>query len=142
MTTTSITVMSYPTEGTGMGRSGIAHSLTDHTTMDTGELLNVGHWIGIGSTCKRNTNPEVVSQILDRLSSCINYEYYKVHLFGFKKTGLRQANIKDRIHSADSFAYDFDDRMKGKPRTTEMRIKSARKFGKSIIHNNVQTNLL
>ena len=108
----------------------------------TGELLNAGHWIGIGSTCKRNTNPEVVSQILDRLGSCINYEYHKVHLFGFKKTGLRQANIKDRIYSADSFAYDLADRMEGKKRTTQMRIKSAQRFSKSIIHNNVQTNLL
>ncbi len=108
----------------------------------TGELLNVGHWIGIGSTCKRNANPEVVSQILDRLSGCINYEYYKVHLFGFKKTGLAQANIKDRIYSADSFAYDFADRMAGEIRTTRKRVKSAQRFGKSIIHNNVQTNLL
>ena len=101
-------------------------------------------WLGIGSTCKRNTNPEVVSMILDEITRfpCVETNFTKVHLFGFKKTGLAQANIKDRIHSADSFAYDFADRMEGKPRTTKMRIKSARRFGKSIIHNNVQTNLL
>jgi hypothetical protein len=98
-------------------------------------------WIGIGSTCKRNTNPEVVSQILDAVIPLLPSNA-KIHLFGFKKTGLAQANIKDRIYSADSFAYDFADRMAGKKRTSRRRIKSARRFGHSIIHNNVQTNLL
>ena len=98
-------------------------------------------WIGIGSTCKRNTNPEVVSQILDAVIPLLPSNA-KIHLFGFKKTGLAQANIKDRIYSADSFAYDFADRMAGVKRTSRRRIKSARRFGYSIIHNNVQTNLL
>jgi hypothetical protein len=108
-----------------------------------GELLNADQWIGIGSTCKRNNNPEVVSQILDQLSECMGelaFTNSRIHLFGFKKTGLRQANIKDRIYSADSFAYDFADRMAGKKRTTKMRIKSAQRFSRSIIHNNVQTS--
>jgi hypothetical protein len=98
-------------------------------------------WVGIGSTCKRNTNPEFVSQILDAVIPLLPSNA-KIHLFGFKKTGLAQANIKDRIYSADSFAYDFADRMAGKKRTSRRRIKSARRFGHSIIHNNVQTNLL
>lgn len=97
-------------------------------------------WVGIGSTCKRNANPEFVSQILDAVIPLLPSNT-KIHLFGFKKTGLAQANIKDRIYSADSFAYDFADRMAGKKRTSRRRIKSARKFGYSIIHNNVQTNL-
>lgn len=98
-------------------------------------------WIGIGSTCKRNTNPEVVSQILDAVIPLLPGNS-KIHLFGFKKTGLRQANIKDRIYSADSFAYDFADRMHGKIRTSQKRIRSAQIFGHAIMHNNVQTNLL
>jgi hypothetical protein len=99
-------------------------------------------WIGIGSTCKRNKNPEVVSDILDIL----DYNHgplsdYKIHLFGYKTTGLRCDKIKDRIYSSDSFAYDQADRFKGVSRTRKDRIKSAIKFGKSIVHNNVQTSL-
>ena len=105
--------------------------------------LQENAWMGIGSTCKRNTNPEVVSMILDEITRfpCVEPNFTKLHLFGFKKTGLKQSDIKDRIHSADSFAYDFADRMAGVKRTSRRRIKSARKFGYSIIHNNVQTNL-
>jgi len=114
-------------------------------------------WIGIGSTCKRNKNPEVVAQILDSLeyqlrgyfahpwmlgaNAGIDFSKDKVHLFGYKTTGLKCDKIKDRIYSSDSFAYDQADRFKGVSRTRKDRIKSAIKFGKSIVHNNVQTSL-
>ena len=98
-----------------------------------------GAWLGIGSTCKRNKNPEVVSQILDSLP--IDYDTTKVHLFGYKTTGLKSDRIKDRIYSADSFAYDFTNRLNGKVRKRTDRIKSAKLFGKKIVHNNVQTSL-
>lgn len=97
-----------------------------------------GKWIGIGSTCKRNLNPEIVSEILDSLE-----EYtagMKIHLFGYKTTGLKSDRIKDRIHSADSFAYDFDDRYTTTERTRENRIAAAKNFGEKIVHNAVQTS--
>lgn len=116
-------------------------------------------WIGIGSTCKRNKNPEIVTEILDSLEyqirgyfaqpwmnfqACagIDYNKTKVHLFGFKKTGLKNSRIKDRIYSADSFAYDFDDKMKGGLRTSEARVNSSIRFHDSIVHNNVQLQLV
>lgn len=116
-------------------------------------------WIGIGSTCKRNKNPEIVAEILDSLEyqmrgyfaqpwmnfeACagIDYNKTKVHLFGFKTTGLKNSRIKDRIYSADSFAYDFDDKMKGGLRTSEERVKSSIRFHDKIVHNNVQMQLV
>ena len=114
-------------------------------------------WIGIGSTCKRNKNPEIVAQILDSLEyqlrgyfahpwmldahAGIDFSKDKVHLFGYKTTGLKSDRIKDRIYSADSFAYDFTNRLNGKVRKRTDRIKSAKLFGKKIVHNNVQTSL-
>jgi len=116
-------------------------------------------WIGIGSTCKRNKNPEIVVEILDSLEyqirgyfahpwmnfeACagIDYNKTKVHLFGFKTTGLKNSRIKDRIYSADSFAYDFDDKMKGGLRTSEERVKSSIRFHDKIVHNNVQLQFI
>ena len=107
------------------------HSFSRHTP--------IPGWIGIGSTCKRNKNPEVVAQILDALEPYTNG--LKVHLFGYKTTGLKSDRIKDRIYSADSFAYDFTDRLTSRIRTRTDRIKSARNFGQKIVHNNVQTSL-
>ena len=103
---------------------------------------NQPRWIGVGSTCKRNKNPEVVSQILDALPwDFINSYDVRIHLFGYKTTGLKSDRIKDRIYSADSFAYDFTNRLNGECRTRKERIRSAIRFGKVIKHNNVQTSL-
>ena len=109
-----------------------------------GTLLNADQWMGVGSTCKRNVNPEIVSRILDKIHGTIGtlaFNNIKIHLFGYKTTGLKDDRIKDRIHSADSFAYDFSDRLTGAVRTRKDRIKSAEKFGYAISHNNVQTSL-
>lgn len=109
-----------------------------------GTLLNADQWIGIGSTCKRNKNPEVVSRILDQLygsMGAFGFKKSRIHLFGYKTTGLKSDRIKDRIYSADSFAYDFTDRLTSRIRTRKDRMKSAKAFGKKIVHNNVQTSL-
>ena len=105
----------------------------------TGELLNAGQWMGIGSTCKRNRNPEAVEAILDAIH--IPYEWYRVHAFGLKTTALRHQGIKDRLYSADSMAYDFADRLEGNLRTREERSNSAVRWGDGIKHNNVQQHI-
>ena len=54
-----------------------------------GTLLNAKQWIGIGSTCKRNRNPEIVSQILDQLHGAMGafgFKQSRIHLFGYKTT--------------------------------------------------------
>jgi len=96
-------------------------------------------YIGIGTMCKRNGNPGEVEHILDLLLPRLTN--YKVHLFGIKKTALNYAAIRDRIHSADSFAYDFGDRYTQKIRKRVDRIKSAQRFDAKIASQNVQLNL-
>ena len=108
-----------------------------------GSLIRDGDvWLGIGSTCKRNKNPEVVAEILDTLEWSFRTRRPKIHLFGFKQTGLKNSRIKDRIYSADSFAYDFHDKMQGGLRTSDARMKSAKQFANRIKHNNVQLQLV
>lgn len=111
-------------------------------------------WVGIGSTCKRNKNPDVVSEILDAIEEEVSKEFkwryqednvwskMRWHLFGYKKTGLKNSSIRDRIHSADSFAYDFEDKMKGGLRTSESRVESSVRFHDNIIDMPVQETLM
>ena len=97
-------------------------------------------YIGLGPMCKRNKNPGEVEHILDiLLPRLIDY---KVHLFGIKKTALKFAAIRGRIHSADSFAYDFHDRYTQKIRTRRERMESAKRFAKEIASQSVQMSLL
>jgi hypothetical protein len=111
----------------------------------TGELLNADQWIGIGSTCKRNKNPEVLADILNALwptrLGAAQSLHHRIHAFGYKTTGLKSSSVKDRLFSADSFAFDFADRYEGKLRDRISRAKSARRWGQEIIHNNVQLDM-
>ena len=115
---------------------------TDHERR-FGSLIRGGDvWLGIGSTCKRNKNPEVVAEILDTIEWDFRVRRPKIHLFGFKQTGLKNSRIKDRIYSADSFAYDYHDKMKGEVRTSDARMESAKRFANRVKHNHVQLQLV
>jgi len=126
------------------------HPFHHPIALDTTKMPR-GQWIGIGSTCKRNKNPEVVSQILDALEDCSKSKYrinpegivksMKVHLFGYKTTGLKSDRIKDRIYSADSFAWSLNSRFSGGDSTRKGQSVTAEKFEKEIVHNNVQLSL-
>lgn len=99
----------------------------------------IPEYIGLGTMCKRNGNPGEIEGILDLvLPKLIDY---KVHLFGVKKTACKVANIRDRIHSADSMAYDFHLRYTQKIRTRVDRMKSALKFEKEMNNQSVQLSL-
>jgi hypothetical protein len=104
--------------------------------------INGGQWIGLGSTCKRNAKPMVVENILDTLPKTNpEEEGYKIHAFGLKKTALKHGSIKDRLYSADSFAYDFHARISGQIRTRRARMDSATRWGKEVRENQVQMHI-
>lgn len=103
-------------------------------------------WIGLGSTCKRNNNPEAVSEILDVLDRHIGpLSDYKVHAFGLKQTALGFSEVRDRLYSADSMAPDYAHRVecreKGIPRTRRSRMDNMLKFQEKMKHQSVQTCL-
>tara|TARA_Y100000593_G_scaffold94687_1_gene195127 strand:- start:2808 stop:3659 length:852 start_codon:yes stop_codon:yes gene_type:complete len=101
-------------------------------------------WLGLGSTCKRNAKPTVVSQILDTLPwDYVNeQDDFRIHAFGLKTTALKHGLIKDRLYSSDSFAYDFHARISGQIRTRRARMDSAVRWGKEIRKNQVQMELV
>jgi len=99
-------------------------------------------WLGLGSTCKRNKKPAVVSLILDTLPwEYLNEWGFKIHAFGLKTTALKHGSIKDRLYSADSFAYDYHARMTGSCRTRRERINSATAWGRKIREDDVQMDM-
>jgi len=65
--------------------------------------LAEGAWVGVGSVCRRNGNPQSLIDIV----SLINAERpdLRLHLFGVKLTAA--AAVRDRIESCDSAAWSF-----------------------------------
>ena len=113
-----------------------------------GGMRTTHEWLGIGSTCKRNRNPEAVEDILSILDyhrPFDEFEDLKVHAFGLKKTALKHGKVRDLLHSADSMAPDFAHRVRcrelGIARTRESRMENLIQYQEEIEHQNVQTSL-
>ena len=76
------------------------------------DLIQPYTWVGVGSVCKRNSKPEAVAVILDKIKQ--KRPDLKLHGFGIKKTCLQDSFIYDRLFSSDSMAWSFDARYQGK----------------------------
>lgn len=76
-----------------------------------GELLKPGAWVGVGSVCKRNSNPETVEDVL----RCIKAKRsdLRLHGFGLKITALENPALRAMLHSSDSMAWSFAGRKDG-----------------------------
>lgn len=72
---------------------------------DYGSLLKKFAWVGVGSICKRNSNPASVINVLSAILEV--RPDLRLHGFGIKKTCLQDSLIRDRLFSADSMAWDF-----------------------------------
>ena len=70
-----------------------------------GSLLKQNAWVGVGSICKRNSNPASVAEVLNSILEV--RPDLRLHGFGIKKTCLQDSLIRDRLFSADSMAWDF-----------------------------------
>lgn len=71
-----------------------------------------GAWVGVGSVCKRNTNPLSVDAVLRTIK--IERPDLRLHGFGLKATSLRSASIRDNLYSSDSMAWSFAARYEGR----------------------------
>lgn len=77
-----------------------------------GDLLRYGHWVGVGSVCKRNASPSEIEDVLLAIKSergdlCL-------HGFGLKLTSLESGTIRDLLHSSDSMAWSYSSRCNGR----------------------------
>jgi len=89
---------------------------------DYGSLLEECAWVGVGSVCKRNSNPQSVADVLDAILDL--RPDLRLHGFGIKKTCLQDSYISDRLFSADSMAWSFAARYEGgSPHDPDLALK-------------------
>jgi len=69
-------------------------------------------WVGVGSVCKRNTNPQSIQNVLEGITSL--RPDLKLHGFGVKITSLKNEYIRNTFYSTDSMAWCYSARMQGR----------------------------
>lgn len=77
-----------------------------------GDRLAPGAWVGVGSVCKRNANPDAVVQVLRAIKK--ERPDLRLHGFGLKTTALENADVVDMLYTADSMAWSFAARKQGR----------------------------
>ncbi len=102
---------------------------------DYGSLLKQNAWVGVGSICKRNSNPESIVDVLNAILEI--RPDLRLHGFGIKKTCLQDSSIRDRLFSADSMAWIYD---LWKANQKNYELSGALKFKNKIETMPVQTN--
>lgn len=77
-----------------------------------GDRLWPHMWVGVGSVCKRNSNPQQIINVLSAIHT--TRPDLRLHGFGIKKTALKNPLIHWLLHSADSMAWSFHARKNGR----------------------------
>ncbi len=77
-----------------------------------GDRLKQGAYVGVGSVCKRNANPEQIAIILGAIKA--KRPDLRLHGFGLKLTSLGSATIRSFLESADSMAWSYSARKQGR----------------------------
>jgi hypothetical protein len=77
-----------------------------------GDRLAPGAWVGVGSVCKRNADPEAVLAVLQAILEV--RPDLRLHGFGLKKTALEDLAIVSCLYSADSMAWSHSARRQGR----------------------------
>ncbi|MFK0333879.1 hypothetical protein ACIQUB_22450 [Rhizobium sp. NPDC090275] len=77
------------------------------------DRIQPGMWVGVGSICKRQGDPRAIIAVLRAILS--QRPDLRLHGFGVKKTSLVHPGVRERLFSADSMAWSFAARMRGRP---------------------------
>lgn len=77
-----------------------------------GDRLTHGAWVGVGSVCKRNSNPGAIEDVL--LAIKAERPDLRLHGFGLKLTALQSGVVRALLYSADSMAWSFAARRNGR----------------------------
>jgi hypothetical protein len=87
-----------------------------------GSRLRPGAWVGVGSVCRRNGNPEEIADLL-RTIKLIRPDL-RLHGFGLKQLALESASVRDCLYSCDSMAWSYPRKFRRdcvqKPKTREI----------------------
>ena len=77
-----------------------------------GDRLAHGQWVGVGSVCKRNGDPQSVAAVLLAIKRA--RPDLRLHGFGLKTTALSHPLITSLLETADSMAWSFAARREGR----------------------------
>lgn len=77
-----------------------------------GDRLAPGHWVGVGSVCKRNGDAQAIEAVLCAIKA--QRPDLRLHGFGLKTTALRSGLVRSCLDTADSMAWSFADRKQGR----------------------------
>lgn len=78
-----------------------------------GNQLGIGAWVGVGSVCRRNGNPDEVADIL-RFLKLIRPDL-RLHGFGLKLLALENIEVRSLLYSTDSMAWSYPRRFQAVP---------------------------
>jgi len=73
-----------------------------------GDRLKPDMWVGVGSVCKRNGDPERIVEVLWEIRRL--RPDLRLHGFGVKRTALLHAGVRDMLATADSMAWSHAER--------------------------------
>lgn len=76
-----------------------------------GARLAPGAWVGVGSVCKRNSDPAAIRAVLLAIKAA--RPDLRLHGFGVKATALGSYTVRQLLYSADSMAWSFAARKRG-----------------------------
>lgn len=77
-----------------------------------GDHLPFGAWVGVGSVCKRNSDPAAIRAVL--LAIKAERPDLRLHGFGVKRTALASPTVRALLWSADSMAWSYHARKNGR----------------------------
>ena len=77
-----------------------------------GHILPRNSWIGVGSVCKRNGNPQAIEAVLLAIHN--ERPDLRLHGFGLKSTALGSGLVRELLYTADSMAWSFTARKNGR----------------------------
>jgi hypothetical protein len=83
----------------------------EHHLRQYGSRLDRGAWVGVGSVCKRNGDPQQIVNVLAMLKEA--RPDIRLHGFGIKITSLKSGAVRELLHTADSMAWSFSARRQG-----------------------------
>ena len=77
-----------------------------------GDRLRPGAWVGVGSVCKRNGDPDALAAVLLAIKAA--RPDLRLHGFGVKLTALKRPSIRACLSTADSLSWSFQARKQGR----------------------------
>lgn len=102
-----------------------------------GDRLPLGAWVGVGSVCKRNGDPRAIEAVLLAIKQV--RPDLRLHGFGLKLTALQSALVRELLESADSMAWSYSARKKGRDGNS---VAEAQAFARRVEEMPVEDDLL